>query len=113
MNRSRSQASGPGVAIPEGEVASAGWKSGVLRAVELRVTPNKHGYLLTGREPGQDTEERTVYRTLQELNYAFRAAGVDAKAISRMERHLERREGFRVKEKRLITARLFPRRLRT
>lgn len=113
MNRSRSQASGPGVAIPEGEVLSAGWKSGILRAVELHVTPKKHGFLVTGKQAGEGTGEQAVHRTLQELNHAFRAAGVDAETISRMDRHLERGEGFRVEEKPLITAHLFPRHLRT
>ena len=109
MKRSRSQASGPGVAIPEGEVPSAGWKSGILRAVELRVTPNKHGYLVTAKEEGKEIEEQSVYRTLQELNHAFHAAGVDAETISRMDRHLERGDGFRVEEQRLVTAHVFPR----
>lgn len=113
MNRSRSQATGPGAAIPEGGSPSASWKSGVLRAMQLRVTPNKHGYLVTGIEPGQETEEQTVYRTLQELDHAMRASGVKAETISRMDRHLDRGEEFRVREKRLVTAHLFPRRLRT
>lgn len=112
MNRSRSQASGPGVAIPEGEVPSAGWKSGILRAVELRVTPNKHGFLVTGKEQGKKIKEQAVHRTLQELNHSFHAAGVDAETISRMDRHLERGDGFRVEEQPLVTAHVFPLHLR-
>jgi hypothetical protein len=76
--------------------------------MELHVTPNKHGYLVTGREAGQNTEEQAVFRTMQDLDHAFRAAGVDADTISRMGRHLEHGKDFRIEERRLASEELFP-----
>jgi hypothetical protein len=76
--------------------------------MELHVVPNKHGYLLTGKEAGQNSEEQAVYRTLQDLDHALRAAGVDADTISRMGRRLEHGEAFKVEESRLNAEGLFP-----
>jgi len=76
--------------------------------MELSVIPNKHGYLLTGKEAGQSTEEQAVYRTMQDLDHALREAGVDAGTISRMGRRLERGEAFKVEESGLTTGHLFP-----
>lgn len=76
--------------------------------MELRVIPNKHGYLVTGKEAEQATEEQAVFRTMQDLDHALRAAGLDAETISRMGRRLERGEGFKIEESRLATAYLFP-----
>lgn len=45
---------------------------------------------------------------MQDLDHALRAAGVDAETISRMDRRLERGDGFKVEESRLITSHLFP-----
>lgn len=76
--------------------------------MELHIVPNKHGYLITGKEEGQNTEEQAVFRTMQDLDHALRAAGVDAETISRMDRRLGRGDGFKVEESRLITSHLFP-----
>lgn len=76
--------------------------------MELRVTPNKHGYLVTGKEAGQSTEEQAVYRTMQDLDHALRRAGVNADTISRMDRRLERGEGFKVEKSDLTAEHLFP-----
>lgn len=76
--------------------------------MELRVTPNKHGYLVTGKEAGQNTEEQAVFRTMQDLDHALRKAGVDADTISRMDRRLERGAGFKVEESGLTAEHLFP-----
>jgi hypothetical protein len=38
----------------------------------------------------------------------MRAAGLDAETISRMDRRLERGEGFKIAESRLATDHLFP-----
>lgn len=76
--------------------------------MELRVTPNKHGYLVTGKEVGQSTEEQAVFRTVQDLDHALRSAGVDADTVSRMHRRLEHGEGFKFEEGRLATEHLFP-----
>jgi hypothetical protein len=76
--------------------------------MELHVIPNKHGYLVTGKESGQNTEEQAVFKTMQDLDHAFRAAGVNAETISRMGRRLERGERFKVEEDRLATGYLFP-----
>lgn len=76
--------------------------------MELRVTPNKHGYLVTGKEAGQSTEEQAVYRTMQDLDHALRRAGVNAETISRMDRRLERGEGFKVEKSDLTAEHLFP-----
>lgn len=70
--------------------------------------PNKHGYLVTGKQAGQKTEEQAVFRTLQDLDHALRGAGVNAETISRMDRRLERREGFKVEEDRVAPEHLFP-----
>lgn len=76
--------------------------------MELRIVPNKHGYLVTGKETGQNTEEQAVFRTMQDLDVAMRAAGVNAETISRMDRKLERGDGFRLEENRIATEHLFP-----
>jgi hypothetical protein len=76
--------------------------------MELHVTPSKHGYLVTGKEIGQNDEEQAVFRTIQELDHAFRAAGVDADTISRMGRNLEHGKDFRIEERRLASEELFP-----
>jgi hypothetical protein len=76
--------------------------------MELCVVPNKHGYLLTGKETGQNTEEQAVFRTMQDLDHAFRAAGVNANTISRMDRRLERGDGFKMEEDRIAAEHLFP-----
>ena len=76
--------------------------------MELRVMPNKHGYLVTGKQAGQNTEEQAVFRTLQDLDHALRAADVNAETISRMDRRLERGEGFKVEEDRVAPEHLFP-----
>lgn len=76
--------------------------------MELQVVPNKHGYLVTGKETGQNTEEQAVFRTMQDLDHALRAAGVSAETISRMDRKLERGDGFKVEESRLNPEQLFP-----
>lgn len=70
--------------------------------------PNKHGYLVTGKQAGQKTEEQAVFRTLQDLDHALRGADVNAETISRMDRRLERREGFKVEEDRVAPEYLFP-----
>jgi hypothetical protein len=76
--------------------------------MELRILPNKHGYLVTGKEAEQSTEEQAVFRTMQDLDHAMRAAGLDAETISRMDRRLERGEGFKIAESHLATDQLFP-----
>lgn len=76
--------------------------------MELYVTPNKHGYLVRGKEAGQNTEEQAVFRTMQDLDHAFRAAGVDAETISRMDRQLEHGKEFGMEEIRLDGQPLFP-----
>ena len=81
---------------------------GILGRMELRVVPNKHGYLVTGRVTGQNTEEQAVFRTMQDLDHAMRAAGVDADTISRMDRRLERGDGFKVEERQVAAEHLFP-----
>lgn len=98
----------------EGETIQANFRlgppgrSGILRLMELRVTPNKHGYLVTGKEAEQSTEEQAVFRTMQDLDHALRAAGLNAETISRMDRRLERGEGFKIAESCLATESLFP-----
>jgi len=76
--------------------------------MELRVIPNKHGYLVTGKEAEQSTEEQAVFRTMQDLDHALRAAGLDAETMSRMDRRLGRGEAFKITESRLATEQLFP-----
>lgn len=76
--------------------------------MELRIIPNKHGYLVTGKEAGQRTEEQAVFRTMQDLDHAMRAAGMNAETISRMDRRLEHGERFKVEETRLAPEQLFP-----
>lgn len=76
--------------------------------MELCIIPNKHGYLVTGKEAGQSTEEQTVFRTMQDLDHALRAAGLNAETISRMDRRLEHGEAFKIEEVRLATEHLFP-----
>ena len=83
-------------------------RSGILPLMELRILPNKHGYLVTGKEAEQGTEEQAVFRTMQDLDHAMRAAGLDAETLSRMDRRLERGEGFKIAESRLATDHLFP-----
>ena len=83
-------------------------RNGILTLMELRILPNKHGYLVTGKEAEQSTEEQAVFRTMQDLDHAMRAAGLDAETISRMDRRLERGEGFKIAESRLATDHLFP-----
>ncbi|MGH9590140.1 MAG: hypothetical protein ACRD25_07075 [Terracidiphilus sp.] len=63
---------------------------------------------MTGKEAGLSTEEQAVYRTMQDLDHALRKAGVDAETISRMDRRLERGEGFKVEDSGLTTGPLFP-----
>lgn len=82
--------------------------SGILGVMELHVIPNKHGYLVTGKEAGQSTEEQAVFRTMQDLDHAMRAAGVNAETISRMDRRLEHGNEFKVEETHLATEQLFP-----
>jgi hypothetical protein len=76
--------------------------------MELHIVPNKHGYLVMGKEAGQNTEEQAVFRTMQDLDHAMRAAGVDAETISRMDRRLERGDKFKVEESRIAGEQLFP-----
>jgi hypothetical protein len=76
--------------------------------MELHIMPNKHGYLVTGKETGQNTEEQAVFRTMHDLDHAMRAAGVDADTISRMDRRLQRGDEFKMEESRVNTAPLFP-----
>lgn len=61
-----------------------------------------------GKEAGQSTEEQAVFRTMQDLDHALRAAGVNAETISRMDRRLEHGEAFKLEESRLAAEQLFP-----
>jgi len=63
---------------------------------------------MTGKQAEQSTEEQAVFRTMQDLDHALRAAGLNAGTISQMDRRLERGEGFKITESRLATEQLFP-----
>jgi hypothetical protein len=55
----------------------------------IHVGPNKHGYLVTGKQLERDVEEQRVYRTVDDLMRAFRDTGIDTEALKHLRRRLE------------------------